>query len=252
MYPAIHLTESVSLPTYILVISLVYCLALFWVVKRASHLGADRTLTLDIGLTIMMGGFVGARLFHIVYEAPTFYMENPLEMLKFWNGGFVFYGGAIGAFISSVTMIKLRGQDWRPWADFYAPVGAFGYALGRFACLLNGCCFGSHCELPWSLSGRHPTPIYASLWEFGVLSLLLVLESRRDHLRPKGLRQPGAMFLLWIGLHSIGRIVMEIFRADDRGAHPLGMSIATWISIGLVLTAVIGLLRTSHTARSKN
>ena len=246
MYPAIHLTESISLPTYILVISFVYCLALIWVVRRANRYGADRTLTLDVALTIMLGGFVGARLFHIMYEEPSYYMENPVEMLKFWNGGFVFYGGAIGAFFSSLVLLKIKGQDWRPWADFYAPVCAFGYGLGRFACLLNGCCYGSHCELPWGLSGRHPTPVYASLWEFGVLGLLLALESRRDRLPLKGLRQPGAMFLLWIGLHGVGRITMEIFRADDRGAQPLDLSISTWISIALVLTSLTSLASLSR------
>ena len=250
MYPVIHLTDSIFLPTYLLVVSLVYCLSLAWVLKRATRLKMDRILTLDIALTTMIGGFAGARLFHILYEEPHHYIKAPLEVLKFWNGGVVFYGGAIGAVLSSLVLLKIHGEQFGPWLDLYTPIGAFGYGLGRFACLLNGCCYGSHCDLPWSLGGRHPAPLYASLWELSVLAGIVVLERKRSDLSFKGLTQPGGFFFLWIGLHAIGRTLMEIFRADDRGPQPLGISISTWISMGLIITSVVGISKIAQKSQS--
>ncbi|MCB0386582.1 MAG: prolipoprotein diacylglyceryl transferase, partial [Bdellovibrionales bacterium] len=136
MYPAIHLTEDVALPTYLLAISLVYCLALFWVVHRAERFEFSRVLALDVALVIMVAGFIGARLFHVLYEMPDYYLANPLDIFRVWQGGFVFYGGALTAFFSAVFYLKRKGESWKRWADFYAPVGAFGYGLGRIACLL--------------------------------------------------------------------------------------------------------------------
>jgi len=252
LYPFIQLTDSISLPSYFLMITLVYCLSIIYVLKRAARLKMDRNLALDISLAIMIGGFICARLFHILYEKPHYYLKAPLEVLKFWNGGFVFYAGAIGAVLSGLVLLKIRKEKFRPWLDFYAPIGAFGYGLGRFACLLNGCCYGNHCDLPWNLDGRHPTPLYASLWEFFILAVLVIFERRKSNLFFKGLRQPGELFFLWIGLHAIGHILMETFRADDRGAEPLGMSISTWISIGLITFSVAGTVKVSKKLKAKN
>lgn len=222
-----------------LVISLVYCLALVWVVKRAERLERDRTIALDIALIIMIGGFLGARLFHVVYEMPDYYLANPGDIFRVWQGGFVFYGGALTAFFASVVWLNRKGENWLAWADFYAPIGAFGYASGRFACLLNGCCFGDHCELPWSIAGRHPTPLYASLWELPTLALLLFLEARQQRSPKKWISRPGSLFFVWIFLHGLGRLIMEHWRVDDRGPMPLGISVSTWISLGLLLSSMV-------------
>jgi len=87
-----------AIPTYLLIISITYSLGIVWVVKRSQKLALDRSMALDICLCVMLGGFLGARLFHILYEMPNYYWEQPKEIFKFWQGGFVFYGGAIGAF----------------------------------------------------------------------------------------------------------------------------------------------------------
>ncbi|MCB0385338.1 MAG: prolipoprotein diacylglyceryl transferase, partial [Bdellovibrionales bacterium] len=104
-------------------------------------------------------------------------------------------------------------------------------------------CFGDHCELPWSVAGRHPTPLYATLWELPVLFLLLVLEAKRDRLPFRSLRRSGGLFYFWVFLHGLGRLMMEYWRVDDRGPMPLGLSVSTWISLALVLAATLFLFR---------
>ena len=249
MYPLIPISESISIPTYLLIISLTYCFSIFWVLKRAQKFEYNTKLALDICLTIMIGGFIGARALHILYEEPSYYLENPLDIFKVWQGGFVFYGGAIAAFFSTAFLIKKRGENLFQWLDLFAPIAAGGYAMGRLACFFNGCCYGKACQLPWAVQFppslhshetilRHPTQLYAFSWEIILLILLLLLEKR------KTLKTPGHLFLTWTSLHSIGRLIMETFRDDNRGHFILNQSISTWLSLIILTTSLYYLKKT--------
>jgi phosphatidylglycerol---prolipoprotein diacylglyceryl transferase len=219
---------------------------LVWVYVRAQRLfgGAGQTtLALDIGLAIMLGGLVGARALHVFYEDFQFYLENPIDVIKLWRGGFVFYGGFFGALLAVYLFLRQRGEPFLKWGDFYAPVLALGYGLGRIACFLNGCCFGRECDLPWAVefvhtglpSGlRHPTQLYATLWELLIVGLLLYLEKSRSGGGRWSRLKAGSLFFIWLSLHSFGRLVMEFFRGDFRGDLVFGFSISTWISLFLL------------------
>ena len=149
MFPSIPITDSISIPTYLLIISFAYSLGILWVVHRSQTSNLDRNLTLDLCFVIMISGFVGARLFHVFYESPEVYLNHPTWIIKVWYGGFVFYGGALTAFVASLLYLRLKKQPLAPWADLFAPVGAAGYAVGRLGCFFNGCCYGKICTLPW-------------------------------------------------------------------------------------------------------
>lgn len=246
MYPEIHITSEISLPTYLITVSLTYCLGLLWLVKRTADKGMDRTTALDIAFAVMVGGFLGARLFHVFYELPDYYRTRPIEIFKFWNGGFVFYGGAFLAFVSGFALVKWKRQQVGPWADLFTPVAALGYALGRIGCLLNGCCYGKYCDLPWNINGRHPAPAYATLLEFCILGILLFCERMQPRSPKKwlSLNQPGRLFVLWMGLHGISRLFLESVRADDRGPSLIfDLSISSWISLSFVGFSVVVFLR---------
>lgn len=232
----------VTLPTYYTVLSLTYCLGIFWFYKRCESRNLSQKAAMDIGLLILVGGFIGARLFHVLFEYPGHYWQNPIEVFYFWQGGFVFYGGFLFAYGSVYLYArKLKLTFWL-WHDTAAPVLAGGYALGRLACFLVGCCYGKVCDLPWgtalkqvnihthevAILLRHPTQLYASIFEFSTLAFLLWYEKRRP--------QVGNVFLAWVFLHSLGRIIMEIFRDDPRGAQYFGLSISTLISVVLMIT----------------
>jgi phosphatidylglycerol---prolipoprotein diacylglyceryl transferase len=234
------------LPTYMLVLSMTYCIALLYAYYRSGGVSEKLGITLDLALAIMIGGFLGARLFHIFYELPEFYLNNPAEMIKFWRGGFVYYGGFIGAFLACAWYVHRYKLSFLLWADFFAPILSLGYAIGRIGCFLNGCCYGAVCSLPWAvefshpglpLGLRHPTQLYATAYEFIVFLCLLAFE------RSKYRTHIGQTFFIWLGLHGGGRILMEAFRDDDRGLPVAGLSISTWISLILVMASVVGLLR---------
>jgi len=164
-----------------------------------------------------------------------------MDILKIWQGGFVFYGGLAGGLFGAYVFLKFKKEPVAMWADFMAPILAFGYSLGRLGCFLNGCCYGRVCSLRWAIeftqpglpSGlRHPTQLYASSWEFFVLLILLAVG------RWKKNRREGSLFILWLFLHASGRLAMEFFRDDYRGDNINGFSISSLVSITILLLII--------------
>jgi phosphatidylglycerol:prolipoprotein diacylglycerol transferase len=197
----------------------------------------------------MISSFVGARFMHVFFEETEFYRDHPENIFKFWNGGFVYYGGALLSAFCSIYFLKKKCKSLlNNYLDLFTPVLSLAYGLGRLACLLAGCCYGKTCELPWALEGRHPTQAYASLWELGVLVILLKLESiSRRPAQNTFLRTKGSLFYLWLILHGIGRLIMENYREDFRGPIWM-MSISSWMSLAIILIGLFWFLK----LRSKN
>ena len=261
MLPFIHIA-SLQIPTFFLVISLtVLCsLSLFYsalnskrfaLLSRAGFVPSDG---IDLSLILMVSGFLGARLMHVFYELPEFYFANPKMILAFWQGGFVFYGGFLLALLGGFAWLKIRIRRFKrkpsftksffQWADLLAPAVSLSYLLGRFGCLLEGCCYGRFTEVPWAIALRHPTPLYASLME-AINFLVLFFISRKKDLFLK----EGSLFFTWLFLHSCFRMIMESFRDDFRGPTFGVLSISSLISISL---AVISFLGVSFLNRQKN
>jgi phosphatidylglycerol:prolipoprotein diacylglycerol transferase len=188
-------------------------------------------------------GFVGARLFHVIYEEPQFYRQDPKQVFYVWNGGFIWYGGVLAALPSAAIWCWIRNQSFLFWADFFAPILAFGYGAGRVACFFNGCCYGKICSYPWAVRSRHPTQLYMMIYELIVMGVLIRLR-RRDLTR-------GTIFFLWLGLHGCGRLWVEFFRDDFRGPPIFGFSISTLISLLLITIAIFGLTKNLLVVRNK-
>ena len=225
-----------DLQTYYVIISLAFCAAVFFLVRRARDHQLSVIVALDAMLFEMIFGLIGARLTHVIFEDRAFYAQHPLEVFYVWKGGFVFMGGAITGTLAMIGYLVWKRQPVLEWLDAMAPVGSFGYAFGRLACLVTGCCYGAVCYLANGFSFRHPTQLYAIAWESLVLALLLRVDAltRAKPQRPARVK-PGGIFALWVILHACGRILMEIYRADDRGPLIAGLSLSTLVSLLLIL-----------------
>lgn len=249
MYPEIHLGSLGTIPTYLLYLSLLYTGLVFYAGGRSDRRHKDMSTALEITLMIMLGGFIGGRLFHVFYEMPDFYMKSPKYILYFWNGGFVFYGGMIGSLLFSGIYIAVKKLEFLEWADFFAPIISIGYSLGRVSCFLAGCCYGKFCSLPWATTfswdpqrlPRHPTQLYAVFWEFFVYLFLLWLERRHEPNSEEEQHFRGRVFYVWLVLHSFGRLIMEHYRDDFRGTDYFGLSVSSWISLLIFSAGVAGL-----------
>lgn len=253
MYPFVVL-GPINLPSYLLTVSISCCICLLWVYSKTRKNDQDLKVSLDLSLFIMIGGFIGGRLFHVFYEGYDYYRVFPLDAFRFWDGGFVYFGGWIGACLMAYFLTLLYKVSFKYWADFFAPILAFGYGLGRLACFFNGCCYGELCTLPWAIEftypglpggERHPTQLYAFSWELFVTVPILLFLTKKWGMGS------GRVFSSWLVIHGIGRFIMEYFRADERGADILSLSISSWISLAMILVGSLVLVYYSRKASSR-
>lgn len=241
MYPQVTLFSE-TIPTYFVFLSLLSCGLIFYVRSRAIFLDQNIRLALNLGALIMLSGFIGARLFHVFYEYPRYYINNPLAIFYYWQGGFVFFGGVFTALIACAIYLKKQNESFLRWLDFYMPVIAVGYGLGRISCFLAGCCFGKFSKF---FAGPHPVQLYVTAWELTVYTLLIFLE-RKTSIK----KNYGKLAGLYAILHGLGRIGMELFRDDDRGSFIGGFSVSTWLAV-FVICSGIYLLRQSSPGTQK-
>jgi phosphatidylglycerol---prolipoprotein diacylglyceryl transferase len=123
-----------------LFLSLVFCVWLAsWLAKKE---GIDTRYVQDIAFWIFVCGIIGARATYMIqYKVPI------TEFYRFWEGGLVFYGSAIGGvvgyFVAYVLVLRRYSISTWKMADVIAPCGALGLCIGRIGCLLNGCCYGN-------------------------------------------------------------------------------------------------------------
>ena len=234
MYPEIRFSAEFAIPTYFLFLSLLFSFLVVYVFRRAQKLKTNVDLALHLSLLIMAFGLIGGRALHVLYEQPKIYLANPELIFQIWQGGFVFYGGAIAATLACAVTLYRRHENFWAWADFFAPAVSLGYGLGRISCFLAGCCYGKACVLPWAvkfqggMATRHPTQLYTTAWELIGFAVLIYLEKKTELRKKYGLLFSG--YLVW---HALGRIVIELYRDDFRGDLIAGISLSSWISFGI-------------------
>jgi len=196
--------------------------------RRARLVNVSGDLITDVTLWLMVGSIVGARTVYVTTYWKREFAGQPFsEVFMVQHGGLVFYGGLIGAFAAGVGYLWWKKLPVWKIADVFAPSIALGSVFGRVGCLLNGCCYGRACDLPWAitftnpeaheLSGtplnepRHPTEIYDAL-----LNLILYLGLAWWFRRKKF---DGQVFALYLIGYAVCRSAVEIFRGDYPPDH---------------------------------
>lgn len=251
--------HALGLHTYGVLVALGFAVGilLFWREGRRQGLNGGRLL--DLSFWCIVAGLVGSRLAYVALNAPEFAeacfgrgsggdgrIVGCTAALRFWEGGLVFYGGALGAGL--VVAWFCRREGWSFWrlGDLAAPTLAIGHALGRLGCFAAGCCFGKACEAPWAVSfpagsvahqeltavgvvpanakhttPLHPTQLYEAFGEVILFAVLLVLRRRWNRSAAasdqtaRGSRAPGALILVYAGGYALLRFCVEIFRGDS-------------------------------------
>jgi phosphatidylglycerol:prolipoprotein diacylglycerol transferase len=216
-----------------------------WTASRRGLLsGISAEKILDIGPWLIVGTIIGARALHVMtYWREEFAGKPFWEAFAVWKGGLVYYGGLIGATLAGILYARLKKIPLWKLADVLAPSIALGYVFGRIGCLLNGCCFGRECELPWAIhyppghetypNGVHPTQLYDSL-----LSLVLYIGLAWLYRRKKF---DGQVFAAYLLCYAVTRSIVESFRGDYSQVHihgPLHLTPAQLISIGIFAAGV--------------
>lgn len=247
------LRDPWSLHTYGLLIASGFLIALALIKRQAEREGEDPERFVDLAFYLLVAGLIGARVVFIFTKLDEF-IANPIEVLMFWRGGLVWYGGFIAASGYVAYYCRRYKLPFFKFVDILVPYMALAHAFGRLGCLAAGCCFGRVTELPWGIvfpvgsmvqqaqlgahliaSGQralpvHPTQLYEAAGELGLFWLLILARRvKRFH---------GQLFLIWLGAYPALRSTIEMFRGDkERGVYILSTS--QYISIGVALVAAI-------------
>lgn len=222
--------------------------------RQAGREGENPEQIADIAFLALVAGIIGARVVFVFTKLDE-YLANPIDILLFWRGGVVFYGGFIAAAVMIIYYCRKHRLDYFKIVDILVPYLALGHAFGRLGCLAAGCCFGKPTELPWGIEfplhsmvhiqqqtdlvvgaseqplAVHPTQLYESGVELVLFAFLLWFRRyKRFH---------GQLFLCWLALYAPIRSLIEVLRGDrERGLY-YGLSTSQWISLAVAATAVV-------------
>ena len=163
-------------------------------------------------IAIILGGRIG----YIIFYNPQYYILNPLDILKVWEGGMSFHGALVGIIVATFIFSRKRNLKALFLLDIIACVSPIGIFLGRIANFVNGELVGKISNVSWSvifpnidLAPRHPSQIYEAFLEGIVLFIIL------NYLIFKKNYKLGVCSSLFLIYYGIFRIISEIFREPD-------------------------------------
>ena len=112
----------------------------------------------DLFFYTVLSAFLGSRILFILINFDV-YRQHPLQMLKIWEGGLVFYGGLIPAAIVAFAYMRWHRLPTWKLADLISPLIALGLSFGRIGCFFAGCCYGRETSLPWAVVFKNPNSL---------------------------------------------------------------------------------------------
>ncbi|MBI1347147.1 prolipoprotein diacylglyceryl transferase [bacterium] len=242
---------------------------------RARSEGLPPETIWDLAIWLFIPGIIGARIFYLVqYRDRVFTgVENLPQFVwatvNLSEGGIVLYGGLLAGAAAYFTFCAVKKLPPLQLADIITPSVFIGIGFGRIGCLLNGCCYGDACTLPWGLEfpaqsvpflalvergflapdalhtpPLHPTQIYAALDGFFIAALTWWYYGVR--------RVPGDVLGLALLISPLTRFLIEILRGDEYGQWGTTLTISQWVSVALFTTGLlfqIYLSRQAHGVR---
>jgi phosphatidylglycerol:prolipoprotein diacylglycerol transferase len=222
-----------TLNFYGLLIMLGVILAAILSTYEAKRKKQNPDVILDSLTWIVLGGVIGARLWHIftppasmVAQGITtqYYLTHPLAAIAIWRGGLGIPGAVAGGTLVFYFYAKKRGLKFGLWADIFAPGLALGQSIGRWGNFINQEVYGSPTDLPWAIKidpqhrlpefmayeTYHPLFLYESIFNFlNMVFLLWYSRKYEDKLKN------GDVFLTYLVSYPTFRFFMEFLRLDN-------------------------------------
>lgn len=195
---------------------------------------------------VAIGTIIGARLGHCLFYEPSYYLSNPIEILKIWQGGLASHGAAIGILLALWLFVRKEKKPYMWILDRIVIVVALGGAMIRLGNLMNSEIYGVETTLPWGFvflrNGetvpKHPTQIYEAL---AYLITFIILY--RIYWRKKGNFIQGLPFSLFLIIVFVFRFFVEYVKEDQVDFEStMALNMGQWLSIPFVIIGVAGLV----------
>ena len=230
-----------------------------WIAQReAKRTGQNPEQYLDLAMIGIAAGILGARIYYVIF-AWDYYKDDLLSIFNIRQGGLAIYGGIIGACIAVVIYSRKKKQNFSLLMDTASMSIVFGQIMGRWGNFFTRAAFGDYTnnlfamQLPVSavraneitqkmwdhvvtVNGVeyiqvHPTFLYESLWNVGVLLFLFWFRKRKKF--------NGEVFLMYLIGYGLGRIWIEGLRTDQLLLPVVGLPVSQLLSGCLVVGCTI-------------
>ena len=218
---------------------------------------------------VIIGVILGGRLGFVLFYQPGYYLSNPSEILRVWEGGMSFHGGFAGVIVAGLIFCRRHGVPPLQIADAMALVAPIGIGLGRVANFINAELWGRPTLQPWGVifpgqqaqtcpwdwpmpvCARHPTQLYEAALEGLVLFIVLAFLVWRTG----ALKRPGLVTGVFVAGYGLARFTVEFFRQPDAqfitsanplghvfSLGPLGLTMGQALSLPMVLAGLVVLV----------
>jgi phosphatidylglycerol:prolipoprotein diacylglycerol transferase len=221
---------------------------------EAQRRGHNPDLVWDGLIWALLGGIVGARLWHILTPPPSmveagfttmYYLRNPLAAIDLRNGGLGLAGAVAGGLLGMYLYTRYKKLNFIEWCDIVAPAVPLGQAVGRWGNFVNQELYGAATSLPWGLAidaqpglRFHPAFLYESIGNLLIcLALLYIGRRYADRLKT------GDLFLCYLIAYPVLRFLLEFIRLDS--SQLLGLN-ANQTLMFILVVAAVGLFTTRH------
>jgi phosphatidylglycerol:prolipoprotein diacylglycerol transferase len=216
-----------------------YLLVRYQMKKKA--FGISREEVENLFVYLMLGLIVGGRLGYVLFYDLPIYLNNPLEIFAIWHGGMSFHGGLLGVLIVGIVFCWRHNKSFWKIADLFIVTAPIGLGLGRIGNFINGELYGRVTTVPWGMIfpkggplPRHPSQLYESALEGGVLFVLLWF--LKDKKLPSG-----GLLAAFLFLYGIFRFFVEFFREPDQqlgfilGPFTMGQLLSSLMIVGGII-----------------
>lgn len=202
----------------------------------------------DLVFYASLGVIFGGRLGYVLFYNLGYYLKNPIDILKLWDGGMSFHGGVIGVTIGILYLARKEGLNWLRVHDYVACVVPIGLGLVRIANFINAELWGAATNVAWAVRfplvmgqpalgpPRHPTQLYEAFLEGVVLFAILAFMFWKTRAR----YEPGKLVGAFIFFYGLFRFAIEFIREPDSQfagtiIEASGLHMGQWLSLPMIL-----------------
>ena len=245
---------------YGITIAVAILFAMLLVFVRAKHSGQDVNDYENLAILGIIFGIIGARIYYVVFSWSD-YREDIKSVFNIRQGGLAIYGGIIAGFLTAYLYAKVKKLSFWQVADTVCIGFPAGQMIGRWGNFFNREAFGEYTDSLFAMrlpidavragdvTDRmrehitavdgvrtiqvHPTFLYESAWCLVILIILLVMSYRGKNLFT------GQVFLTYLGLYGLGRVLIEGLRTDQLKVGPVAVS---QVLSGVLVILCLGLI----------
>lgn len=244
MNPVIINLGIIEIRWYSVLILLGFILGYYLVIKKCKQENIDKTLISDLCFYLIIVSILGARIYYCIFEWK-YYINNPIDIIKIWEGGLAIHGGVIAGIIFIYFYTKKKKLGFLKLLDIFAPSLVLGQAIGRWGNFFNGEAYGpittfenlKNLHIPrFIIDGMYiggnyhvPTFFYESIGCLIVFIILIILRNKKS-------TKIGIITSIYFILYGLVRFFIEGLRTDS--LMLFNIKVAQLISIIMILIGI--------------